>query len=455
VKKPQTIFECSQCGAQAPVWQGRCTTCGEWNTLVEQTRTTPKSSSIQVDAPQRLEDIELTDDITIRSGIDELDHVLGTGFVQGSIVLLGGEPGIGKSTLSLQMAQNMGNDGHKVLYISGEESLKQIASRAKRTGSVMDKVWIVNETDLEGILQLLESHQPDFVIFDSIQVFASSDIPGGGGSVSQVRHCANKCIQWIKKNQKIGVIIGHITKDGQIAGPKVLEHMVDVILYLEGERTNRYRLLRSYKNRYYNTQEMGIFEMKPAGLCSVKEAVEVFLEDKGNEQIGSVIAPVIEGSRIFLVEVQALVVQSGYGMGKRNIVGANVHRTHLMIAALEKLLGIKCAQHDIFLTIMGGLKVDEPALDLAIVAAILSSYYNQKIPKSMAFFGEIGLTGEIRSVPQSQKRIYELSRLGFKQCVCSSQSKDTQSNDGIEVPIETIQALLPLLNITNVKSHAR
>lgn len=456
MKKLKTFYECGQCGAQSPVWQGRCTTCNEWNTLVEQEKISTKKTTIHTEIPQKLEDISLNDDICTPSGIEELDHVLGKGFVSGSVLLLGGEPGIGKSTLSLQIAQNMGHKGHKVLYISGEESLKQIASRAKRIGSLTDTVWVVNETDLEGILHLLETHSPDFVMFDSIQVFESSEIPGTAGSVTQVRYCAGKCIQWIKKHQKIGIVIGHITKEGQLAGPKVLEHMVDVILYLEGERTNRYRLLRSYKNRYFNTQEMGVFEMTATGLDSVKEAVDFFLQDKDNEQIGSVIAPVIEGSRIFLVEVQALVVHSGYGMAKRNIVGANVHRVHLMIAALDKLLGIKCAQHDIFLTIMGGLKVDEPALDLAVIAAILSSYYNKNIPKSTAFFGEIGLTGEIRSTPLARKRLYELSRLGFKQCVCSQQSKEAFKSQTMDVAtIGHIQELLRILNMSHVKTSTR
>jgi len=419
--KTTTKFECQSCGAVFPVWQGRCTECAEWNSVVEQV-VTPRAKhepieSRNVSEPVPLVEVQPHENQSIPTGIGELDRLLGAGIVLGSVSLLGGEPGIGKSTLSLQIAQKLALQGKRVLYVSGEESVSQLYLRSARLERNAPSLYVYSETNMAAILYTLYKEAPDVVILDSIQVVFHPDLQAVDGSVSQVRYCANLFIQWIKKHNKIGMIIGHITKEGSIAGPKVLEHMVDVILYLEGERNQKYRILRSYKNRFFNTHDIGVFEMKENGLIEVLQPSELFVDETTLSNPGSVVAPVCEGDRAFLVEVQALVVSSGYGMPKRNMVGVNPHRAHLIIAMLEKLCGLKLSSTDIFLTIIGGLKVDEPALDLAIVAALLSSYFDKPVGQKIGVFGEVGLSGEVRAIPNVSKRLLELKKMGFSGCI--------------------------------------
>lgn len=418
--KNTTRYECQSCGAVFPVWQGRCTECGEWNAVSEQIVQANRPEQVGFDPnnqPIALADVLPHATQHIPTGIGEFDRLLGSGLVCGSVSLLGGEPGIGKSTLSLQMAQKLALQGLQVLYVSGEESVSQLYLRSIRLEKNAPSLYVISETNMAAILQVMHQKSPDIVILDSIQVVFHPDLQAVDGSVSQVRYCANLLIQWIKKHNKVGIIIGHITKEGSIAGPKVLEHMVDVILYLEGERNQKYRILRSYKNRFFNTHDIGVFEMKETGLAEVLQPSELFVDEATLTNPGSVVAPVCEGDRAFLVEVQALVVSSGYGMPKRNMVGVNPHRAHLLIAMLEKLCGLKLSSTDIFLTIIGGLKVDEPALDLAIIGAIMSSYFDKAIGQKIGIFGEVGLSGEIRSVPNASKRLLELKKMGFSGCI--------------------------------------
>lgn len=419
--KVTTRYECQSCGAVFPVWQGKCTECGEWNSVSEQivahARSDQGFSPVEPSQPIPLAEVKPHSTQHIPTGIGELDRLLGAGIVLGSVSLLGGEPGIGKSTLSLQMAQKLALQGKRVLYVSGEESVSQLYLRSIRLEKNAPSLFVVSETNMALILQMLTKQDPDIVILDSIQVVFHPDLQAVDGSVSQVRYCANMFIQWVKKMNKIGVIIGHITKEGSIAGPKVLEHMVDVILYLEGERNQKYRILRSYKNRFFNTNDIGVFEMKETGLEEVLQPSELFVDEATLTNPGSVVAPVCEGDRAFLVEVQALVVSAGYGVPKRNMVGVNPHRAHLLIAMLEKLCGLKLSSNDIFITIIGGLKVDEPALDLAIISAIMSSYFDRPIGQKIGIFGEVGLSGEVRSVPNVAKRLLELKKLGFSGCL--------------------------------------
>jgi DNA repair protein RadA/Sms len=363
--------------------------------------------------PVALRDVVVGQDITFSTGISELDRVLGGGIVRGSATLLGGEPGIGKSTLSLQVAQHLSSTGLTVLYVSGEESVGQLHLRANRLGSLPPHLMVYAELDVLKIVQTIRSLQPDVVILDSIQVVYHSGVPSVAGSVNQVRQCAQDLISYCKDRDIALVLIGHITKEGQLAGPKVLEHIVDVILYLEGERDQHYRLLRCFKNRFSATSEIGIFEMKGQGLIGVSNPSGLFMDEQTLKSSGAVVSVLSEGSRALLVEVQALVVDSGYGMAKRTFLGVDLNRANLMIAALEKLLGFRLSSKDIILNIVGGIKVTEPALDLAMMLSIVSSFKDHSVGCKAGFFGEVGLTGEIRPVANADKRVLELEKMGF------------------------------------------
>jgi DNA repair protein RadA/Sms len=434
VAKLQKQFECQTCGDTYLRWQGRCESCQGWNSLIEiQTMKTSSSlspSSSKSTQPINLNDIKREKPVIFPTDISELDHVLGKGLVQGSVTLLGGEPGIGKSTLSLQLALHCAHKGLKVLYVSAEESPSQIHLRSQRLGPQPESVFIFSEGNMVHVLSQLDKLQPDLIILDSIQVIFHPELSSLGGTVSQVRYCANVFIEWVKKHHKIGILIGHITKEGNLAGPKVLEHMVDVILYLEGERSHTFRVLRCYKNRYATTSEIGIFNMKAEGLMPVEHPSELFLSEAALDQPGSVVSANIEGNRVFLVEMQALVVLVNYGMAKRSFVGVDPHRANLVIAVLEKMVGIKLSQRDVFLNIIGGLKASEPALDLAIALAIVSSVQDKKPVKKVAAIGEIGLTGEIRPVPGIEKRVHELKKMGFHQCYIPKNSPIKPSSQG-------------------------
>ena len=444
------VFECVDCGTNFPRWQGQCTQCQAWNSLVESKVQKPakkeKIGLTSTSKPLPLQEVEAYEHTYISTGLEELDVVLSGGLVHGSVTLLGGEPGIGKSTLGLQVAIVWATAGKKVLYISGEESLEQVHLRASRLGPVPATLLAYTETNMAKICDTMATEKPDLVILDSVQVVQHPELSGIEGSVAQVRHCANAFITQIKQKGLIGLMIGHITKDGHLAGPKVLEHMVDVILYFEGQKQEQHRILRCFKNRYGTTHEIGIFEMKETGLDSITQPADFFLDSTSNLRPGSAVSAVIEGSRAFLVEVQALVAPTSYGMAKRDVVGVNIHRANLLIAALEKNCGIPLSSKDIFLNIIGGLKIQEPSLDLAIVLAIFSSLSDKPLPEGLCAVGEIGLTGEIRTVSRIQSRLKELKKMGFNACFIPEKAKDIEVPEGLKViPISHIAQTLTYL----------
>ncbi|MFT5171019.1 MAG: DNA repair protein RadA/Sms [Candidatus Marinamargulisbacteria bacterium] len=432
--KELTLYRCLNCNTEYPKWLGKCEACDSWNSLSEEVIV---KAAVRVGfrktktTPIAITDIQVEEREAIDPEVGELRQVLGQGFVVGSVTLFGGEPGVGKSTLALQLAQTIAQKGDVVLYVSGEESLGQVQMRSRRIGKNGDQLLVLSETNILDILEAIEAFSPKVVILDSIQVVHHPDIPSLPGSVNQVRHCANQIISVVKDRGLVGILIGHITKEGSLAGPKVLEHMVDVILYLEGERNQKYRILRSYKNRFGTTDEIGVFAMQERGLVEVSQPSELFIEQSTLSSPGSIVSAVMEGSRVLLVEVQALVVKSGYGIAKRNFLGVNQNRANLMIATIEKILGLNLSQHDIFLNIIGGLKVSEPALDLSIVVAIISSFHEKAMNEKVAVMGEVGLTGETRAVPHFEKRLAELRKMGFTGCYLpeKNQKPSKKGND--------------------------
>lgn len=443
-------YTCNSCGTIYASWQGQCNNCKEWSTIeqeaVSESPSERRYSSHAANKPVPMETLTITREEVVSTTFLECDRVLGHGFVRGSVTLLGGEPGIGKSTLALQVAQKMASSDVSVLYISGEESLSQLCLRSKRCGVNPSNLFVLSETNIFTIIAAIKDQEPDVIILDSIQVLCHPDISSIPGSVNQVRQCASDIINIAKKHNIITLMIGHITKEGGLAGPKVLEHLVDVILYLEGDRNQQFRLLRSFKNRYSSTRELGIFEMKKDGLAEVSNPSSLFIDDDALHNPGSLISAVAEGSRIILVELQALVVDSGYGMAKRTFLGVDPNRCNLMIAAIEKILGLKLSSKDIILNIVGGIKITEPALDLALILAIVSSYYNISLPKNMAVFGEVGLTGEVRPVSFSEHRLTELKKLGFESCILPKKgSKNIPSDMDIHL-VTSIKDALQFFN---------
>tara|TARA_Y100001968_G_C19424630_1_gene753639 strand:- start:658 stop:2040 length:1383 start_codon:yes stop_codon:yes gene_type:complete len=413
------LFECQSCASEYPKWKGQCEACGEWNTLIEtkSVKENKLKNNYNKDAKSTvLADVVQEDIFYYKTDITELDNVLGNGLVKGSVVLLGGEPGIGKSTLSLHVCQQCAQQAMKVLYISAEESEGQIKSRALRLdkNGITETLWVFSQTNMMAIIKECERLDPDIVLLDSIQVVQHPELSSLEGTVSQVRYCATTLINWVKSHDKSAIMIGHITKDGQIAGPKVLEHLVDAILYLEGDRHFNYRILRCHKNRYGSTDHIGLFEMKEQGLIPIKDPSQAFIETAQDTTPGSVIVPYSQGNRIILLEIQALVIESGYGMAKRNFVGINPNRANLLIAALDKLCHLKLSAHDIFLTVIGGFSITDPSADLAIAVAIISSLKQQAVSDRVGICGEVGLTGEIRPISYVDKRILELKKCGFK-----------------------------------------
>ncbi|MEZ3562558.1 DNA repair protein RadA [Duncaniella sp.] len=420
MKNVKTAWFCSSCGAQAPKWQGRCPACGEWNTMVEEkivsekkSKTlTPVSHGSRRTRPQLIHEIELDEEPRIKMPSAELNRVLGGGLVAGSLVLLGGEPGIGKSTLVLQNILSIRS--RRILYVSGEESARQLKMRADRIGRPNDNVYIVCETSLQNIRDHIEEVNPGLIIIDSIQTIASDDIESVAGSVSQVRECAAQLLKYAKETAVPVMLIGHITKEGSIAGPKVLEHIVDVVLQFEGDRQGIYRILRSIKNRFGSTAELGIYEMCQRGLREVSNPSEMFLSMSNDDLSGISIGVTMEGIRAFLIEVQALVSTAAYGTPQRSVTGFDSKRMNMLLAVLEKRVGFKLAAKDVFLNIAGGLKVNDPALDLAVICAILSSNVDITIPKRICMAGEVGLSGEVRPVTRIEQRIREAEKLGME-----------------------------------------
>ena len=429
-KQPATVFVCQNCGNQARKWLGQCPDCGEWNSFVEERfRPSPQAvgggvvAHFRSRAPVPYRTIESQDDARISSGINEFDRVLGGGIVAGSLVLIGGAPGIGKSTIVIQAADNLASAGAKVLYISGEESERQIKMRGERLGVDAEHLFLLCETNLQAIVAETDALRPDLVIVDSIQTVFSEKIESAPGSVSQVREVATQLMMFAKATGTPVFLTGHVTKEGSIAGPKTLEHIVDTVIYFEGDRHHNHRIIRATKNRFGAANEIGVFEMTGSGLVAVGNPSELFLQERPENATGSVVTVCMEGTRPMLVEVQALVSGTRFGSGRRMAQGFDHNRTSLLIAVLEKRLGFQLAGDDVFINIAGGLEIDEPAADLGIVAAIASSYRNSQIPPETAVFGEVGLTGEVRGVLQAQTRAREAQMLGFKKLIIPESNK--------------------------------
>ena len=419
LKNKKTVYFCQECGYESAKWMGQCPACKAWNTFVEETVSSKKSSSGNIKTTQKktepvvLKDISLSSDERQSCGIGELDRVLGGGIVPGSLVLVGGDPGIGKSTLLLQVCRNLAEKQVSVLYISGEESLRQIKLRANRIGQFTDKMQLLCETNLEVIREVIERRKPDVVVIDSIQTMFHEDVSSAPGSVSQVRESTNILMQ-IAKGMGVSIfIVGHVTKEGNVAGPRVLEHMVDTVLYFEGDRHASYRILRAVKNRFGSTNEIGVFEMCNTGLEEVKNPSEYMLNGRPEDASGSVVACSMEGTRPILVEIQALVCQSNFGIPRRTAVGTDFNRVNLLMAVLEKKVGLRLAASDAYVNIAGGMKMTEPAIDLGICLAIVSSAKDIVIPDNVMVFGEVGLSGEIRAVNMAGQRVQEAKKLGF------------------------------------------
>lgn len=437
--KTKSVYFCSNCGYESPKFLGRCPSCGEWNTMQEEKVSAKSSKSkgraglVKSSKPIRISEIETLDEPRIPLPSKELNRVLGGGLVNGSLTLIGGEPGIGKSTLLLQNILSIRN--RTILYVSGEESATQLKLRADRLGKVSDNTFILCETSLEGIFTQIENVNPDLVVIDSIQTIASADIESAAGSVSQVRECAASLLRYAKESGVPVILVGHINKDGAIAGPKVLEHIVDTVLQFEGDRQYLYRIIRAIKNRFGSTNEIGIYEMVEKGLKEVKNPSEMLLsENRDEEMSGITIGVTTEGARPFLVEIQALVSSAAYGTPQRSVTGFDQRRLNMLLAVLEKRARFRLAQKDVFLNVAGGLKIADPAMDLAVVAAIMSSNFDVSIPRTTAFIGEVGLSGEIRTVTRIDQRVAEAQKLGFTRVfVPKGNLKGVKSTFGIDI----------------------
>jgi DNA repair protein RadA/Sms len=436
--KSVTIFVCSKCDTQFPKWQGRCTECGAWGTLVEQTQIKRSKGAMTSAVAGQIEtlaavDVKLED--RLPSTIFEFDRVLGGGIVTGSVILLGGDPGIGKSTLILQVAGRLAETGKEVLYISGEESSSQVKIRFERLGLTTPNLKFLGETDMGTIEATILQHQPALVILDSIQTVHCPDVASEAGSVGQVRAATAKLVTLAKDNKIPIIVIGHVTKQGSVAGPRTLEHLVDVVLYLEGDKYHAFRVLRAVKNRFGSTNEVGVFDMQQGGLKEVANPSEIFLAERKVANPGSVVTAVVEGSRAFLVEIQALVSRTHFGYPQRRAAGFDFNRLQLLVAVLMKKAGLYLSNQDIHVNVAGGFKVNEPAVDLAVCLAIASALKNKPISKQLAVFGEVGLGGELRSVGQSEKRLEEIKKMGFKEVVLPK-TKLTKEPKGVVLACE-------------------
>lgn len=437
-KAKKSIYLCQNCGHEESKWLGQCPMCREWNTFVEEKVTVSKGTAAKNTVREAevvtLSSVSTDQEDRMQTEIEELDRVLGGGVVPGSLVLVGGDPGIGKSTLLLQVCKRLSDQGRKVLYISGEESLKQIKLRANRMGTFSDHLLLLCETNLETIRQVIEREHPAVAVIDSIQTMYSEEVTAAPGSVSQVREATNTLMQ-IAKGLNITIfIVGHVTKEGTVAGPRVLEHMVDTVLYFEGDRHASYRILRGVKNRFGSTNEIGVFEMRETGLEEVPNPSEYMLNGRPEDASGSVVACSMEGTRPILMEIQALVCRSNFGMPRRTAAGTDYNRVNLLMAVLEKRVGLPLSNYDAYINIAGGIRMNEPAIDLGIVMAIVSSYKNQSISPGTIVFGEVGLSGEVRAVSMPEQRVAEARKLGFKTCIMPQVSKDMLKKiEGIEV----------------------
>ncbi|WP_203294548.1 DNA repair protein RadA [Luteirhabdus pelagi] len=426
--KTKTTFFCQNCGSQYAKWQGKCTSCGEWNTIVEEVVQkadkkdwkSPSASKKRAAKPQKVSDISTSPQARMDTKNNELNRVLGGGLVPGSLTLLGGEPGIGKSTLMLQVALQL---PYKTLYVSGEESAQQIKMRAERIQPVSENCFILTETKTQNIFRNIEEIEPDIVVIDSIQTLHTDYVESSPGSISQIRESTSELIKFAKETDTPVILIGHITKEGSIAGPKILEHMVDTVLQFEGDRNHIYRILRSHKNRFGSTNELGIYEMQGSGLREVANPSEILISKNEEDLSGTAISATLEGMRPLMIEIQALVSTAVYGTPQRSATGYNVKRLNMLLAVLEKRAGFKLGAKDVFLNVTGGITVDDPAIDLAVVAAVLSSNVDIAIDKRLCFAAEIGLAGEVRPVTRVDQRILEAEKLGFGSIVISKYCK--------------------------------
>ena len=421
MKKNKTSFFCQHCGYMSPKWLGKCPSCNGWNCFAEELISQDESGSraeMKFDGkPIPISEIPAEEGERTQTGVAEIDRVLGGGIVSGSAILIGGEPGIGKSTLMLQVMKNLAENGRRVLYVSGEESAHQIKLRSNRINAQAEDLLVLVEVSLEKILEQIKRIEPAIVVIDSIQTVYSGDLMSAPGSVGQVREASSRLILSAKKNGIPVFLIGHVTKDGSIAGPKVLEHMVDTVLYFEGDSGHAYRIIRSIKNRFGPTNEIGVFEMRDKGLQEVPNPSAFFLAERPQNAPGSVVVPSLEGTRPILVEIQALVSQSNLGMPRRTAIGVDHNRVSLLVAVLDKICGLHLGGSDIFINVAGGVRVEEPAVDLGIVAAMASSFLDRPVDPRTVILGEVGLTGEVRAVSQMEVRVKEAARLGFNRCI--------------------------------------
>ncbi len=428
--KEKSVFYCKECGYESAKWMGQCPGCRQWNTMSEERITVSSKGSVaKADRKEavlsKMSEISTAKEERVATGMKELDRVLGGGIVPGSLTLVGGDPGIGKSTILLQTCRFLGNAGHSVLYISGEESLKQIKLRAERIGAFSDNVQLLCETNLDIIEEVIKKVKPEIVIIDSIQTMYSEDVGSAPGSVSQVREATSVLMQ-VAKGLEISVfIVGHVTKEGTVAGPRVLEHMVDTVLYFEGDRHASYRILRGVKNRFGSTNEIGVFEMREQGLIEVENPSEFMLSGRPEGENGCIVTCSVEGTRPILIEIQALVCRTNFGIPRRQAIGTDLNRLNLLMAVLEKRLGMSLGDCDAYVNIAGGMRITEPAVDLGIVLALVSSFRNRAIGEDVMAFGEVGLSGEVRAVSQMQTRVSEAKKLGFKTCIVPASCRDS------------------------------
>ena len=445
MKKSKAIYQfvCQHCGNTSPRWIGKCPSCDEWNSHVEERIEKSKANTIKQawkPTPIPITEIEGGKEERLPTLIGELDRVLGGGFVPGSVVLVGGDPGIGKSTLALQMLTNIATSKLKVLYVTGEESPEQVKLRAKRTGSGSDSLLVLAENSVEHIMEEITKLSPHVVVVDSIQAVYTEDFPSAPGSVGQIRECAARLMRYAKSKGTSIFLVGHVTKEGTIAGPRVLEHLVDTVLYFEGERDHPYRILRAVKNRYGSTNEIGVFEMQESGLKEVNNPSEIFLSERPIGASGSVVTPSIEGTRPILVEIQALVSPCNFGVPRRTTIGIDYNRVSLLVAVLEKRAGLNILAQDIFMNVAGGIKIVEPAIDLGVSVSLVSSFLNRPVHHALVVFGEVGLSGEVRGVSHVELRLKEAEKLGFKKCILP------------RINVERIKSPVSFLSLVGVSS---
>ncbi len=455
--KNKTVFFCSDCGNETAKWYGKCPACGAWNTLVEETVVTSASKNghksgttalTHFAAPTKLKDINTTDELRSSTGLTELDRVLGGGLVTGSLILIGGDPGIGKSTLLLQICDSLAENG-SVLYVSGEESEKQLKMRAQRLNIHSDQLLIVSQVNMDAVLKNIDDNTPSFVIIDSIQTMYAPEISAAPGSVSQVREVTMTLMRKAKENGITILVVGHVTKDGGIAGPKILEHMVDCVLYFEGERHQNYRILRGVKNRFGSTNEIGVFEMRENGLIQVENPSLALLEGRPKNVAGTAVICAMEGSRPLLAEIQSLVASTSFAAPRRSTNGVDYNRVAMLLAVLEKRVGMNMSSQDAYVNVVGGVRIDEPAADLGIICSLASGFRNFVIPDDTALIGEVGLTGELRSINHIEKRISEIEKLGFKKCILP------KNNQGALKTFKTTVKLLYAGSVIEALSYIR